>query len=330
MNSTGTLTTRPAVLRFLAAATAASLVLLWGAYFYLAPYPAEIAVHWSGTTPDSSAAPAAFFLGVTAAVAAGNLLLAFGLKGMANDLSRRSTRSALASFAGVWNGIMAGAAIGTAHANQGAASWQDAGSPALPMMWLGAFAIAFGALGFLIGRRGPDQAPEANTPAEPLDVPPGTRLAWTGSLSNPALRWLLAAAAAVTALSGLLVADRTVSTWISLAVAVIGCLAAALLLSLTVSVGRDGVRVSFGPFAWPSVRTPLSEIEEASVQTRTGSEVGGWGWRSYPGGLAVMFRNGECLVLRRKRKPQLTISVDDAGRAAAVVNTLLRDVAPRS
>lgn len=55
--------------------------------------------------------------------------------------------------------------------------------------------------------------------------------------------------------------------------------------------------------------------------------MGGWGYRLSGLGTTVMLRRGECLVIRPRQGAEFAVSVDDAERGAALLNTL---TTPRS
>jgi hypothetical protein len=99
-------------------------------------------------------------------------------------------------------------------------------------------------------------------------------------------------------------------------VLVLGC------ASVQARVSDKGVEVSFGPFGWPTRRWPVEAVESARVETRTPAQVGGWGYRLSGLGTTVMLRSGECLVLRTAKGKDFAVSVDDAERGAALLNSL--------
>ncbi|CAL9524561.1 hypothetical protein SUDANB140_03926 [Streptomyces sp. enrichment culture] len=88
-------------------------------------------------------------------------------------------------------------------------------------------------------------------------------------------------------------------------------------------VSERGLEVSFGPFGWPGRRWAPGDIDTARAEYRRPTEVGGWGYRVSGLGTTVMLRAGECLVVRpRGRRTDFAVSVDDAERGAALLNSL--------
>jgi hypothetical protein len=118
-------------------------------------------------------------------------------------------------------------------------------------------------------------------------------------------------------------------TWIAAgSLAVVG-LAGLTFTSVSAKVTVDGLRIAYGPLRWPSRRVPLQRIERAWAEERFPSDVGGLGyrlgggWGSLPhNGATIMIRGGECLVVRYASGRELAVSVDDAARGAALLNTL--------
>lgn len=90
-----------------------------------------------------------------------------------------------------------------------------------------------------------------------------------------------------------------------------------------VVVDERGLLVRFGLLGRPSKRIPLERVVGARAGEFWPREVGGWGYRRAPTGTAVMVRGGECLVVMQSGdRADFIVSVDDAERAAALLNTL--------
>ena len=181
--------------------------------------------------------------------------------------------------------------------------------------------------GFLF-RGGLDQpAPEGELPPR-LRLREGQRSVWVSRVRNPWLTGLTVMSA-----SGLLVVG-VLSLFGRLAPGVAGSVLPALLIalaagyatsSLTVRVTENGLAIGFGALGWPVRRIRLSKIDKAWSEERFPSHVGGWGFRGLPGSATIMLRGGECLVIRYRSGGQLVISIDDAQRAAALLNALIED-----
>ncbi|MFE2165743.1 hypothetical protein ACFXB3_11835 [Streptomyces sp. NPDC059447] len=165
---------------------------------------------------------------------------------------------------------------------------------------------------------------------------PGPR--WTGRASNRA-QWLLAAAgAACLALGAELAVDNAwTSGYVPLLMAVIGCLAAGLLIlfgtiafvHVAVSVDSEVFEVRCGHMGLPRRRIRLSDVSSAEFVPRiTPQQWGGWGYRWRPEkGTAVIVRRGEGVELRLGDGKLFTVTVDDAENAVRVIRTHLRALA---
>ncbi|WP_371657804.1 hypothetical protein [Streptomyces sp. NBC_00280] len=171
----------------------------------------------------------------------------------------------------------------------------------------------------------------------PRDEPVPTET-WTGRATNRA-QWLLAlGGCAFMALGIELAVD---SAWTSgvapLAMAVVGCIAAGLLVlfgtlafvHVAVKVDQDFLEVRCGHIGLPRRRIPLSQIVAAEFVARvTPRQWGGWGYRWRPHqGTAVVVRRGEGVVLRLGDGHTFTITVDNAEAAVRVITDRLRSSA---
>ncbi len=96
--------------------------------------------------------------------------------------------------------------------------------------------------------------------------------------------------------------------------------------TIAVTVDSDGLHVAFGPWGVPKMRIPLSEIEDAEAIDVRPMRWGGWGYRWVPWkrATAVVLRGGPGLKLTRAGGRTFVVTVDEAGRAAAVLNDLKR------
>ncbi|MFI6416078.1 hypothetical protein ACIBG6_01355 [Streptomyces sp. NPDC050842] len=162
---------------------------------------------------------------------------------------------------------------------------------------------------------------------------------WTGRATNR-LQWLAAAAGAACMALGITIAVE--SAWTSgiaaLLMAVIGCVAAGLLVlfgtlafvHVAVKVDDRAMEVRCGHIGLPRCRIPLSHVVGADfAPSVTPRQWGGWGYRWRPEkGTAVIVRRGEALVLRLGDGLTFTVTVDDAESAVRVIRDRLRHPAP--
>ncbi|MFG2948312.1 DUF1648 domain-containing protein [Streptomyces adustus] len=223
-------------------------------------------------------------------------------------------------FGGV---TLLGAQASVVRANLDRTEWHEAGSVTSGVVVTLVVAVAAGAAGLLAARRAPDE-PRSAVDGPTLDIPAGQRVVWLARTSNS---WLHALAA----LTGLLAITVVVSAFAGLAdlpfllAAAPFAFASALVLgcsSVRARVSEQGLDVAFGPFGWPTRHWAAEDIESARVESRTPAQVGGWGYRLSGLGTTVMLRGGECLVIHPSRGREFAVSVDDAERGAALLNSL--------
>ncbi|MEU6375629.1 hypothetical protein [Streptomyces sp. NPDC046909] len=162
---------------------------------------------------------------------------------------------------------------------------------------------------------------------------------WTGRATNR-VQWLLACVGAACMALGIELAVD--SAWTSgiapLAMAVVGCIAAGLLvLFLTLAfvhvalkVDEESLEVRCGHMGLPRRRILLSNVADAEVDPHvTPRQWGGWGYRWRPEkGTAVVVRRGEGIVLSLWDGHTFTITVDDAEAAVAIIRDRLHSRAP--
>jgi hypothetical protein len=157
---------------------------------------------------------------------------------------------------------------------------------------------------------------------------------WTGRATNRA-QWLAACAGAACLALGIELAVD--SAWeagvAALAMSVVGCIAAGLLIlfgtlafvHVAVRVDGECLEVRCGHIGVPRRRIPLSHVAGAEFAPRvTPRQWGGWGYRWRPEkGTAVVVRRGEGLVLRLWDGHVFTITVDNAEAAVRVISDRL-------
>ncbi|QNP68876.1 hypothetical protein IAG44_05030 [Streptomyces roseirectus] len=162
---------------------------------------------------------------------------------------------------------------------------------------------------------------------------------WTGRATNR-FQWLPALAGAACLALGieLAVDSAWTSGVVSLAMSVVGCIAAGLLvlfgtlafLHVALKVDRDALEVRCGHMGLPRRRIPLAQVADADFDPHvTPRHWGGWGYRWRPErGTAVVVRRGEGVVLRLWDGHTFTITVDDAEAAVRVIRDRLRPTTP--
>ncbi|MFF3328881.1 DUF1648 domain-containing protein [Streptomyces sp. NPDC002888] len=223
-------------------------------------------------------------------------------------------------FGGV---TLLGGQAAVVRANLDRTDWHEAGSVTSWVVGTLVVAAAVGAAGLAAALRAPtDPRPAANGPA--LDIPAGQRVVWLARTSNSWLQGLagvtglVAIAVVVAALAGLtdLPFLLAAAPFALASVLVLGC------SSVRARVSEQGLDVAFGPFGRPTRHWAAEDIESARAENRTPAQVGGWGYRLGGRGTTVMLRSGECLVIRSAKGKEFAVSVDDAERGAALLNSL--------
>ncbi|WP_371591776.1 DUF1648 domain-containing protein [Streptomyces virginiae] len=282
--------------------------------------PERVATHWGGEAPDGSMplwAASAFPALIWAALALGTVLTT-----RRTNAPTPSWAGATLAFTGVF---MAGAQASIVRANLDRADWREADSVGLGITLTFVAALAAGALGWIAGRRG--ELPSATAEVDggtSMDIPAGERFVWLSRTTNPWLH-LVAAVTGVAAIAAVLAAACGLLTGMQWAVVTPFALASILTLafsSVQARVSEKGLEVAFGPLGWPVRRWAPQDIESSRAESRTPAQVGGWGYRLSGLGTTVMLRAGECLIIHPRKGAEFAVSVDDAERGAALLNTL--------
>ncbi|MFE9257944.1 hypothetical protein [Streptomyces sp. NPDC006879] len=166
---------------------------------------------------------------------------------------------------------------------------------------------------------------------------PGTL--WIGRATNRA-QWVLAVAGAACMALGITLAVD--SAWTSgiapLAMSVVGCVAAGLLMlygtlafvHVAVTLDGEAMEVRCGHIGVPRRRILLDQIADAQFIDRvTPRQWGGWGYRWRPDkGTGVIVRRGEAVVLRLGDGRLFTVTVDDAETAVRIIRERLGGSTP--
>jgi hypothetical protein len=279
--------------------------------------PDRVAVHWDSTGPSGTGTLAGFLvvaLGVPALVAVGGWLLAV-VAGRTSGTRRIGVGLAV-GFA-VAFAVMA---VGALAVQRGIADGLDA--PDIDGVVVAGI-LAGVVLGLAAALLAPRDAPQPTAERVPADAPrldlaPGARAAWTRTVSSRA------AGVAVGVVCGMLVLLAAVlRTPAMLVVAVLLAATLATLFVFRVSVDERGLTVR-SALGWPRLVVPLDEVEQARVvQVRPVPEFGGWGYRLGRGGrTGIVLRTGPGLEVERTGGRTYVVTVDDAERAVALLNTL--------
>ncbi|MEE1788554.1 DUF1648 domain-containing protein [Streptomyces sp. SP17BM10] len=285
--------------------------------------PDPVATHWGGSRPDGSMSltaaalfPAVIWLGLVA--------LAAAVRRFRGRQAPGAPGAVLAS-GGV---LLSGAQASIVHANLDRARWQDAASMDA---WVILIVLATGAAGLLtwLATRTPGTGTAAagTAPTGPrgpvMTLPAGERVVWLSRTSNVWMQLaaaLLGLGAAGTALAG--ATGLTSGHWPLTTTLAILALTTLACSSVQARVTAKGLDVGFGPFGWPKRHWSPADIGAARAERRTAAQAGGWGYRVNGLGTTVMLRGGECLVVESRQGQRFAVSVDDADRGAALLNSL--------
>jgi hypothetical protein len=96
--------------------------------------------------------------------------------------------------------------------------------------------------------------------------------------------------------------------------------------TIAVTIDSYGLHIAFGPWGVPKKRIPLTDIDSAQAIDVRPMRWGGWGYRWVPWkrASAVVLRGGPGVKVNRVDGRTFVVTVDDAPRAAAVLNDLKR------
>ncbi|MDJ1113380.1 DUF1648 domain-containing protein [Microbacterium dauci] len=291
--------------------------------------PAVVATHWAfDGTPDGFSP--AWTVPVFTAV------LGLGLPAVLFGVSFRSLRR---GEHGAAYRLLGAVALGTATLLATLMTWtllvQTSGEQTLPVLAVIApivLAVALGAVGWMLQPHAPWH-PVATHAPDALPLGAGERVLWTQAVTVATSgRIVLGAAVVLTAAVAVMVGVMTAELWVT----VIAAAAALFLAFAVVANSRFHVRVDaagltvVSSIGWPRVVVPLAEITSAEVvNVSPMAEFGGWGLRWGPGGnFGVVLRAGEGIRVRRANGRFLTVTVDDAATAAALLTALAARRAP--
>jgi hypothetical protein len=231
-------------------------------------------------------------------------------------------RRVAAGFATGLAVFVCGLVVGSLAGQRGLADAHHAAAlGAMPAVAIAAALV----LGALVAAAMPGDAPLPATGRVPAEAP-RARLAgtagasWTGVARFGHMTVVLVVGAALVA--GIAVLTR--SAWPTLLVAATLAIVAVMMWRWTVTIDDRGV-LARTVLPWPRTVVPLEEVEHADVTTVDPvRDFGGWGYRLGRGGRnGIVLRSGEALVVHRSGSRRLVVTVDDAQRGAALLNTLV-------
>ncbi len=93
---------------------------------------------------------------------------------------------------------------------------------------------------------------------------------------------------------------------------------------IRVTIKNGKLRVSSAIFGFPLRTIDASEIASVSSEEILPMEWGGWGWRFFPGGSAVVMKRSQGLAIELKDKRRFAVTIPDSAQAAAQLNSLIK------
>ena len=165
-------------------------------------------------------------------------------------------------------------------------------------------------------------------PADTLPIKAGEVAAWTGKVDLPAwfISLIAAVAAALITLGVVLLLTSGWHVWPIFLSPTVLLLVLLVTGQFVVTAGPRGV-VARSALGWPRFRVPAADIARAGVvQIDPMTDFGGWGIRwvigpTRTGRWGIVTRRGTALEVVRRDGRSIVITVDDAGTAAAVLET---------
>ncbi|KZM76277.1 hypothetical protein [Cellulosimicrobium sp. I38E] len=291
---------------------AALVALSWSA-----DLPDPVAIHWGADGADGFASLGAAVAGSTAL----GLLTSAGFAAMTAFLGRSAANRRVAAGVAVGLPVMlAVLTLGSLWIQRGLADAHDVGGVGA----VTAVALGTGLLvGVVVGVLIPGDHPDPTDAGVPDDAPrvalrPGERAAWVGRVSGGPTVLVAMGAIVLTTVLALVLRE-----WALLLVPVVLGLLLAAMMSWVVRVDEGGLSVR-STLGFPRTRVPADEVVRADVaDVSPMRDFGGWGWRAgRDGAVGIVVRAGESLRVERTGGRALVVTVDDAGTAAALLNTL--------
>ena len=190
-----------------------------------------------------------------------------------------------------------------------------------------ALAAVLGVIYYLVLEEPPAEE-DARAEVKPLEMAATEHAVWTRAVSMSrvgaiTLSVLLAATfVAVLAVSFAVMRDEgylPVSLWLTLIVVVLMPLVILSSMRFTVTITDDGL-LARSVIGWPKILVKTADMTSAKlVEVSPMAEFGGWGWRFGANGQGIVLRAGEGIRIGRAGKGDLTITVDDAETAVALL-----------
>lgn len=224
-------------------------------------------------------------------------------------------------------GVLLVAQTSIAWANLDAPHWTTAKYlPTIPFVaGILGVALLFSGLGRVLEHRlSGAHMTTASKPA-PLELDPSERAMWWGHATN---HWLLVSTLGVSAWLFLSMSEES-NVSFRYAMPLMIAAVALLFANVHVVVGGHNVTVELGVWRWPRKTIAVADINGVEVQKVHPLRHGGWGYRSCGAGCrAFIIRGGDALVLKQGSGRTTMVTVNDAHKAAALIEALISRPAP--
>ncbi len=301
---------------------------------YAERLPDSLAIHWDTSDQPTTPIPGNlyFFAFVTAWIFCWVCLMHFDMS------ARRERRSPLHTslfyFAG---GMLISAHMLIIGRNLDAITWRDAKYLDSERVLLALIAAGFfGLIGHELEQRN-NYAPRTHpgTPQEspPLLLPERTSQ-WVFTASNG---WLTAGGATASGISFGAVLHSNISPSIACLSGIVAFGASMVFSTVCLTINRQEILTTIGPWALTRNRLRLEDLEEARVlfvrplrrtqqkKPRKYRAPRGWGYReTAQGGWILIMRRGAALGISAKDGRSFLVTIDNAGLAASVLNALMK------
>ncbi|WP_105565500.1 DUF1648 domain-containing protein [Microbacterium halophytorum] len=321
----------------------AVFVMLTAAQFAMLPaMPDPAATHWGFTGGPDGFGPQWVLPVTTIAVGGGiTLLLALlALSGLRTNSGRAMSYRVIAAAIWFEVGLLGVGQFLTAAMQVGYDDARDVPNAGPALLIGAAIGVVAGFLAWKGALNVPADPDERAAAPEAVDLAPGERAVWirSVSLSRSALIVLgalvlitLGIALTTAVLDVQLTGSLSAGAWAAIGSGVLATAAVLLAARFVVRVDADGLTVR-APLGWPRKHIAAGDIRSAEVvQVSPMGEFGGWGWRYgvAGAGMGIVMRAGEGIRVTTNAGKLVTVTVDDAETAVALLRGLTSAANPR-
>ena len=293
---------------------------------WLPELPDQVAIHWSANGADGFGAPKTYILLNIFPV----WLLPIVIAGLTVRpvMKRTITTFNLRFLVGtaVWTSAFLGLALTLSlEIQRGISDAKQAPGIGAQMLWSLAFASLFTAVVVLLlpaVRRNSAAGEELVS----LKLKPSETVLWFKEIKmSRAARWGINATNIV--MLAITLWCAATAQWVVFTIllisTVITVLATLSTTKFTVKIDETGLH-AYPPLKFPRFEVGLAEIKSVAVRdVDVFAEFGGWGVRTNIKAMAVALKSGPALLIARKKKTDLVITMPDAKQAAEILQGIL-------